>query len=360
MSFFGATLTPGCVFHLPAGVRLTQAALAAPPQGASVSLCTVGGQLVCHLSDAAMTVRLCHLRGPVELILSSNGPGLTHVHVCGLRNRREADSVGTLSINHRQAECVSPEPSEELAVTEGTWLEQAGTLAKRLLRARRAVLLKSNPQACAERLRGVVSEARHQRAEATDIKISQALDEVVATADDALKMVAASAPPASSVGSHVRLRLLVFLDGAFFRLLKLCITESDSPLHMSPTGSEPGLPDESSGVGLLRWPASFFLRSHSANWTATQRGRWRVLLGAQRGAHGPSTWLDRIVDAQCAWLTAPDNALGTDNQLMLFWRARQLEAAALLHAGGVSDPHLYADALPPSSRSTRDADPPAP
>ena len=85
-----------------------------------------------------------------------------------------------------------------------------------------------------------------------------------------------------------------------------------------------------------------------------------MLLGAQRGAHGPSTWLDRIVDAQCAWLTAPDNALGTDNQLMLFWRARQLEAAALLHAGGVSDPHLYADALPPSSRSTRDADPPAP
>ena len=187
---------------------------------------------------------------------------------------------------------------------------------------------------------------------------------------------AVSAPPATPLDTT---KILLAIDGVYFELLYNGLTGGPDAAPLLGVEPPPATYGPTDAV-LVRCPAAFFARSHTAKWRATQLERAEGMLSrleatiAATPTSGPRAhipWCATAAKAMSRELlracraydtltgSAPMAACGA-NTLFGLWRERSLEAIDLLHAGGVAASGAYDAVIPKGSTSKADDEPPAP
>lgn len=331
------------------------------------------------------------------------------VHVCGLGAGEDASRK---RVRDEAAERQATRPSKTSKVAPvipdgpplALGLDTAASLARHLLFARRIVLCRP-PETPGHGKRHLDDAAAHaQRLSSHPGSGGMARDTlsmIVAHCTEAATLLATSAQQVGvrafgkpGASPSAQLHALTRIDDAFWRLVYLCLVALEQPALVLATSAPAAAAAASAGLAdpsaladadptlLLREPATFFLCSHTRRWAAKQRARWAEKQpachgGARDGVAGHSRgWMGEAVASHLGLIAALGEDGGVDaaasrgrdgrdsrdghNQLLWLWYARQLEAIALLDAGGVSDAREFDALLPPSARASRDEDAPAP
>jgi hypothetical protein len=360
MPFFAICLVVGKTVRLPKTVRITNATLVTNIEGdRGARVCASGERVLCQLSGRMPNARMGH-SGPLKLSL--HAPEGTKVHLCGFDSRKTVDRMEAEVINSmvgRMNSQLLPHRASKVCHDASVSLNAVATIADALLLARRAILSSVNRQGWVEPLLAIVAAvAKHQ------------LEDHLGASD-----FVRAVREAILVGKHsvAALRTLLRVDAFYFRLLDLSVSTNSvvTPgdrlvtldVHAEVAAPPSGRP--TTGAALLQSPALFFLSSHPPGWEEEQRARWAALhhssSSSPPGQPSRHSWAQRVLDDHRDLIVSLSGGTsGGQNQLLMLWYARQLEAIALLWASGISSPRAFDKAIPPLGAATRDENPPAP
>ena len=385
MSFFSASISSGTGLSIPPRTLITQVVLADRSSQACVTI-QRDGFTVCRLSHEVPNVHLT-IRSPALLCVKSNRQ--TRVQVIGIRVKRRrrahiqraVDSVDVEElIRSSISGLIDLAPLELKEVAAGS----AESCAVHLLLARRALLSQfTDATACTLFLARMLSNIVRVRDLDSSIDIER--DQIEPMGEAMAGLAEAVKDTIRLAGMHGRgapqqMRALIRLDQQYFQLMDLCQAAFKKPLAIlgSNQWHQGASATSVNALTLLTRPGEFFLASQPVAWVRVQQKRWFRLLRMHssqskvgRDATMSRDWHHRVVCEHARLhmlmqhgrghpLADANDATLIPNQLLCYWYARQLEAVALLHSGGIADSQEFDALLAPSARSNRDEDPPAP